>query len=390
MENAFVTLGEIARVAKRNYMRTGRRTDFVEIVRYLKSRGEVHDTPVPFRSWQRFLSPEEFLENAYMMEVDAGRLLAQTEQDDYIFEDAVAQSDRDIFAMVHLPYIDAEMHSHNYFELNYVCKGSLTQYFEHEKQVFGAGDLVIIAPDSPHIVSINGDSFVVSMNIRRSTFDKVFWQLLNTNDMLSAFFTHSLYRKGAPSYLSFHIEESERYEMLIQQIFQEMNRRDDYANTMAVSYLNIFFGEILREFGGHIHLYSDGRIVPSHRSFPLIMRYTRYNYATVTLPELAQIFHYSQVHISRMFRKYLDEPFSVLIQNLKLFHAKNYLETTDFTLEQIAQMVGYESPDYLSRIFKKKYGETPSEFRRHCERKRVNIVPLNCAKNATADPLSVL
>lgn len=88
------------------------------------------------------------------------------------------------------------------------------------------------------------------------------------------------------------------------------------------------------------------------------------NYATVSLSVLSQVFHYSEVYISKMFKKNLNQSFSRILQSTRLHHAKRFLRTSNYTLEEIAHLVGYESADYLSRIFKKTYHITPSEFRK--------------------------
>jgi AraC-like DNA-binding protein len=49
--------------------------------------------------------------------------------------------------------------------------------------------------------------------------------------------------------------------------------------------------------------------------------------------------------------------------NLKVNKAKDLLITTNGTLKEIAENIGFDSPDYFFRLFKKKTGFTPSEFR---------------------------
>jgi AraC-like DNA-binding protein len=51
------------------------------------------------------------------------------------------------------------------------------------------------------------------------------------------------------------------------------------------------------------------------------------------------------------------------ILNFRLNRAKQLLAETDFPLSLIAEKIGLEHTEYLSRIFKKKTGQTPVEYR---------------------------
>jgi len=48
---------------------------------------------------------------------------------------------------------------------------------------------------------------------------------------------------------------------------------------------------------------------------------------------------------------------------VRINRAKQLLAETNFSLDFIAEKVGIEHTEYLSRIFKKKTGLTPSRFR---------------------------
>jgi LacI family transcriptional regulator len=53
------------------------------------------------------------------------------------------------------------------------------------------------------------------------------------------------------------------------------------------------------------------------------------------------------------------------IMRFRLNRAKQLLAGTDFPLTAIAEKVGFKHTEYLSRIFKKKIGQTPVEYRLH-------------------------
>ena len=51
------------------------------------------------------------------------------------------------------------------------------------------------------------------------------------------------------------------------------------------------------------------------------------------------------------------------IHNLKISRAKDLLITTNMSIKQIGYYLSYDNIKYFMRLFKKKTGFTPSEFR---------------------------
>ena len=52
------------------------------------------------------------------------------------------------------------------------------------------------------------------------------------------------------------------------------------------------------------------------------------------------------------------------ILTTRINNAVNLLETTDYNVNEISTIVGYENPMYFSRLFKKQKGVSPTEYRK--------------------------
>jgi AraC-like DNA-binding protein len=59
----------------------------------------------------------------------------------------------------------------------------------------------------------------------------------------------------------------------------------------------------------------------------------------------------------------LEQSTSEIIETRKLIEAKNLLISTDKTISEIAYELGYNENSYFSKVFKKKTGQSPSEFK---------------------------
>jgi AraC-like DNA-binding protein len=85
----------------------------------------------------------------------------------------------------------------------------------------------------------------------------------------------------------------------------------------------------------------------------------------LTVSDLAELVGVSPSHFAVMFTAITStSPNKMLIQ-VRLRHVKEMLSCTDFPIEQIAEMCGFDSPQYLSRIFHQVEGMTPSSYRQH-------------------------
>jgi LacI family transcriptional regulator len=71
----------------------------------------------------------------------------------------------------------------------------------------------------------------------------------------------------------------------------------------------------------------------------------------------------SRSALERRFAKVLNRSPKEEILRVRLARAKQLLTETDFSLPLIAEKIGLDYPEYLSVIFKKKTGMTPSKFR---------------------------
>ncbi len=91
--------------------------------------------------------------------------------------------------------------------------------------------------------------------------------------------------------------------------------------------------------------------------------YVQMHFKTVTLDEMAEHFSLSAPYVSRYFKEKCGETFADYLQEIKMKKAKTLLKNSNMTIENIAYSVGYQNVEHFSRLFKKKYGMAPIQFR---------------------------
>ncbi|MCM2535472.1 AraC family transcriptional regulator [Neobacillus pocheonensis] len=84
---------------------------------------------------------------------------------------------------------------------------------------------------------------------------------------------------------------------------------------------------------------------------------------SITLEEISCYCHLSRFHFSHLFKKEVGSSVMDFLNTLRIDKALFYLETTDLNVQEIANQVGFQDPNYFSRLFKKYKQFTPTEYR---------------------------
>ena len=85
----------------------------------------------------------------------------------------------------------------------------------------------------------------------------------------------------------------------------------------------------------------------------------------INIEEYAEKQNISISWFIRCFRQITGQTPLQYIINLRIANAQMMLETTDYSISQIAEKVGYDNPLYFSRIFHRQTGVSPREYRRN-------------------------
>ncbi|MBD2848598.1 response regulator [Paenibacillus sp. IB182496] len=89
-----------------------------------------------------------------------------------------------------------------------------------------------------------------------------------------------------------------------------------------------------------------------------------YRQKGLTLNEVARRNHVSPNYLSYLFKKHTGLNLWEYVVRLRMEESKRLLEQTDLRRYEIAERIGYESPEHFSKVFKKHFGFSPSEWKR--------------------------
>ena len=95
-----------------------------------------------------------------------------------------------------------------------------------------------------------------------------------------------------------------------------------------------------------------------------LIQYIQDNYRDITLSDLSNKFHYTNEYTSRLIKELTGMTYTEILRTIRIERSESFLETTTMTVANIAEAVGYDTPEHYIRQFKKHTGMTPSAYRK--------------------------
>lgn len=136
---------------------------------------------------------------------------------------------------------------------------------------------------------------------------------------------------------------------------------DDLRARELVSVLSTFSKGIIQQLDEFLHETPE----PSDRP-QAIRRFLHYSASKqhVTLDHLANVLHLSPSRTSHVVRESFGVSFKELLLKERLKKACYLLETTTYPIAQVAELTGFTTEYYFSRLFAKKLSASPSAYRK--------------------------
>jgi len=88
---------------------------------------------------------------------------------------------------------------------------------------------------------------------------------------------------------------------------------------------------------------------------------------SLTVEGLAKLVYLSPDHLTRLFKKKHGETLIDYITKQRMFLAKELIKQNDLTISRVAEKVGYGNYSYFTKTFKKYYGKPPKAYQKDIE-----------------------
>ena len=107
--------------------------------------------------------------------------------------------------------------------------------------------------------------------------------------------------------------------------------------------------------------------IPAETNNLLVYRAKEYVYLNYknkcSLKDAASVLFVSPNYLSNLFKEKTGENFSTFLMNVRMEKSLDYLPDVKYTISEISEIVGFTDYRYYCTAFRKKYGETPKQYR---------------------------
>ncbi len=94
-----------------------------------------------------------------------------------------------------------------------------------------------------------------------------------------------------------------------------------------------------------------------------IINYIQEHYQTVTLDDLSRQFFLSKPYLSKYIKEKSGLTFGENVQKIRMKKASTLLKNGNLKIERVAEAAGYKNVEHFNRLFRKRFGMTPVQYR---------------------------
>ena len=255
------------------------------------------------------------------------------------------------------PDLQIPLHSQTSWELSCIITGEGTRLLSDVSEVFTEGEVVMIPPGVRHCWYFNKERTDVNGNIENITmfFNNDF--LNNVALCFPEFSDHIKHMLTAPNAIIFSGEVRDK-------IFALMLRmRDEGAEKRVLTFLKILL-IISEDSTGRIIMNTKPRSKGELR-MSQIRSFVNCNYPReISIEEVVSHVGMNKSSFCTFIKKETGQTFTNYVNDIRLNIAAASLKESDQSISEIGASVGLTDTPYFCRIFKKKFGMTPTEYRR--------------------------
>lgn len=259
----------------------------------------------------------------------------------------------------HTRFIDFPPHTHDFIEVVYMCSGSTVHIINGNTVTLNTGELLFLRTDAVQEIKRAGErDIAVNFFILPQFFDKVLGMLGEEDTPLKSFVLNGFSRKNTGnSYLHFKVSDILPIQNLVENLLYTLI--DDKPNKRNVN--QITMGLLFLQLINHTDRLSTEQSTDA--VLLEVFKYIEENYRSGSLNGLAKLLHYDLYWLSREIKRLTGKTYTELLQEKRLSQAAFLLSTTKINIADISVAVGYENVSYFHRLFAKRFGISPREYR---------------------------
>lgn len=262
---------------------------------------------------------------------------------------------------------DGGIESHDFWEIVYVYSGSVTCKADGKEILLNQGEMLFHKPNEKHGLIASGQIkptvYVITFDCRSSAM-RFFENYKITLDSASLKYLLAIMEEAKKSFnIPFSDPLTKKMEILGDAVLGGVQ--------MIKCYLEIMLVNIMRKGQSE----SQDRAFLSERELgdkliEEVITYLTDNVClNVKVDDVCKKISYSKSYVFKKFKQTTGKTLMEYYVDLKVSKAKELLRKGEMSIKQISIILGFDTPNYFSKTFKKKTGLTPLEYRKEKTKK---------------------
>lgn len=264
------------------------------------------------------------------------------------------------------PGTKTQLHTHDYIELAYIVEGEFRQKILGKDIIFSQGDFCLIDGNCLHQDYLSDfPATILFLGIANDMFTEIMKENIATQKLVSFLQSVLIHQKDVQQYLHFkpgHDSSIKQMEDILFLLLNELCINDIASSYIRKGLLFRIFRLLSTEYD--FSLSKEQRKTLNWIIYEEISEYMKRHYADISIQDLVNEFHFQEDYFNRLIKNKTGMTYSEYLQNIRLEKARSLLMDSKISIDKICESVGYHNKGFFYKLFKEKYGMTPSQYRK--------------------------
>ncbi len=258
-------------------------------------------------------------------------------------------------------------HSHNFFQIYFINKGSMLHIINNQEVILQQGDIFLVAPNMFHKVSnaSNGELQFTAINYEKD----FLYEAQMSKGFLPAFINSIAISDKVQALPRVLLENKSLFFTLstIEEMMSEFEQQEPgyiaYIRGLLTRLIVVMARNYTKttEHSHNLQSYQEKRNTISRA-----VNYINENFTKdLKLDTVAKRFTLSRTNFCKYFKLHTGLTFNIYLNNMRINYAKDLLKHSNLDISEIAQISGFYDISSFSRKFKLLTGNPPSLYRKN-------------------------
>lgn len=267
-----------------------------------------------------------------------------------------------IYVSKHNRFAPYPLHTHQFFEMNYMLQGNANETVNGDRVHLSQGDVLLLDIGSEHSIDALGEKdILINVLFRDRNISLDFLnQIQSQQSVLYDFMINHLREKKTEKRYMIFRSGMHDIRTSLERIIEEYFRPRAFSDTIIQAELTVLIAELIR---GHDPTIEDPS--PAQKLAVKLLNDIHEHYRDLSLEDLANKYAYNKNYLGNLFSKEVGKTFSEALTEERLINARRLIQNTKKPISEICLEVGISNKSFFYHKYHDLFGNTPKDDRKH-------------------------